>query len=48
MLKAYAAEINREESDLPETVVVGSIYGGVVFTMKNGKVVSIFIGAAAE
>lgn len=48
VLKAYAAEINREESDLPETVVAGSIYGGVVFTMKNGKVVSIFIGAAAE
>ena len=48
VLKAYAAEINREESDLPETVVAGSIYGGAVFTMKNGKVVSIFIGAAAE
>ncbi len=48
VLKAYAAEINREESALPETIVAGSIYGGVVFTMKNGNVVSIFIGAAAE
>jgi hypothetical protein len=48
VLKAYAAEINREESRLPETIVAGSVYGGVVFTMKNNSVVSIFIGAAAE
>jgi mannose/fructose-specific phosphotransferase system component IIA len=29
-------------------IVVGSIYGGTVFTLKNGVVSKIFIGAAAE
>lgn len=28
--------------------VAGSIYGGVIFTFENGKVVNIFLGAAAE
>jgi len=28
--------------------VAGSIYGGVIFTFENGKVVNIFLGAATE
>lgn len=30
------------------TIVVGSIYGGTIFTLKDGAVSKIFIGAAAE
>lgn len=39
-----------EKSDPPDddTFVAGSIYGGVIFTLKHKKVVEIFIGAAAE
>ena len=29
-------------------IVVGSIYGGTVFTLVNGTVNKIFIGASAE
>ena len=32
----------------PERIVVGSIYGGVVFEMKGDDVVGIFVGASAE
>jgi len=28
--------------------VAGSIYGGVIFTFEEGKVINIFLGAAAE
>jgi len=31
-----------------ESIVVGSVYGGTVFTLKNGIVSEIFIGAVAE
>ena len=30
------------------SIVAGSIYGGMIFNFKKGKVTSIFIGAAAE
>ncbi len=46
--KAYAKLENKEEGKPGETLVAGSIYGGVIFTFKKGKVVQIFIGAAAE
>lgn len=46
--KAYAKLENKEEGKPGETLVAGSIYGGVIFTFKKGKVVEIFIGAAAE
>jgi hypothetical protein len=47
--KAYEHEINPEENnmDLPD-VVVGSVYGGIIFNFENDLVTSIFIGAAAE
>ncbi len=45
--EAYKRDINPEESS-KEQITVGSIYGGIIFTIKNDKVVSIFLGAAAE
>lgn len=46
--KAYAAEFNKEESELPGTFVAGTIYGGLIFNFKGGKVSQMFLGAAAE
>ncbi len=43
----YKKEISSDFSD-EETIVAGSIYGGVIFGIKNHQVSSIFIGAAAE
>lgn len=48
LAKAYRDMRNKEESSPGERFVAGSIYGGVIFDLKNGKVVQIFIGAAAE
>jgi hypothetical protein len=45
--KAYAEHVDRETSD-PGTLVVGSIYGGIIFNFTKGKVSRIFFGAAAE
>jgi len=45
--KAYTEHIDRESSD-PGTLVVGSIYGGIIFDFTEGKVSRIFFGAAAE
>ncbi len=43
----YGQYYNKDFSD-KETFVAGSIYGGVIFTLKNNIVESIFIGAGAE
>lgn len=45
--KAYTEHVDRETSD-PDTLVVGSIYGGIIFNFTEGKVSRIFFGAAAE
>jgi hypothetical protein len=45
--KAYTEHVDRETSD-PDTLVVGSIYGGIIFNFTEGKVSRIFVGAAAE
>jgi len=45
--EAYKRDINPEESN-QEQITVGSVYGGILFTLKNDKVKSIFLGAAAE
>jgi hypothetical protein len=45
--KAYTEHVDREASD-PGTLVVGSIYGGIIFNFTKGKVSRIFFGAAAE
>jgi hypothetical protein len=44
----YLKDINAEDSTPQERIVLGSIYGGVVFGLEKGRVVSIFVGAAAE
>lgn len=46
--KAYGKIEDKESSVAGENFVAGSIYDGVMFTFKKGKVVQIFIGAAAE
>ncbi len=44
----YLREINKEESVSQESIVLGSIYGGVIFKLEKGRVISMFVGAAAE
>jgi hypothetical protein len=44
---AYKSQINTEESS-PDQVTIGSVYGGIIFTLENHKVSRIFLGAAAE
>lgn len=43
----YSEKIDATNSD-DSIIVVGSIYGGLIFYIENGYVVKIFIGAAAE
>ena len=46
--KAYAEHVDRETGAEPGILVVGSIYGGIIFNFTMGKVSRIFYGAAAE
>lgn len=46
--KAYQGLEDKDGPKSKETIVIGSVYGGIIFSMKAGKVDSIFIGAAAE
>lgn len=46
--KAYGNVEEKSESRAGESFVAGSIYGGVIFSLKGGKVTGIFLGAAAE
>lgn len=48
VMKAYQNTINMDDSVPGKTVVAGSIYGGLIFSLKNGGVTSLFLGAAAE
>jgi len=45
---AYNNEINLHDSRPEATIVAGTIYGGIIFGIKDGVVNSLFIGAAAE
>jgi len=47
VLKKYANEINEEESD-QDVIIIGSIYGGTCFFIKEGKVNNFIIGALAD
>lgn len=52
-LEAYREEIAQSSGESAvgssdDTVIAGSVYGGVVFTIKHDKVSGIFIGAGAE
>ena len=44
---AYLNKIDKSASNT-ETIVVGTVYGGLVFNFEDKKVKSIFIGASAE
>lgn len=46
--KAYGNVQDKDQSEPGRTFVAGSIYGGLIFTFEKGRVVEIFIGAAAE
>jgi len=48
VLERYSKLIDKDNTAEGQTIVVGSIYGGTIFTIQNGKVSKIFIGAAAE
>jgi hypothetical protein len=45
--KAYPKALDREESK-GKWIVLGSVYGGIEFTMHNNKADTIFVGASAE
>ena len=45
--KAYKKDIDAEATDKTQ-ITVGSVYGGIIFTFKDDKVSTIFLGAAAE
>ena len=47
-MKAYKRDRNEEESTPGSSFIAGSIYGGVIFQIENGKVSQIFLGAAGE
>ena len=46
--KAYKDAEAKDEETPGKSFVAGSIYGGVIFSLKDGKVTDIFIGAEAE
>ena len=48
VIAAYKDYIEPHSLDEEEGIVAGSVYGGIIFTIEKGKVVSIFIGAASE
>lgn len=48
VLKRYSGQIDFNWSRRGKSLVVGSIYGGTIFTIDHGRVSKIFVGAAAE
>lgn len=44
---AYLRDIDSSLSSA-EQIVVGSVYGGIIFDLKNGKATKVFLGANAE
>ena len=45
---AYRNEINPHAGKSDSAIVAGTIYGGLIFGLKDSIVTSVFIGAAAE
>lgn len=45
---AYKDEINPNDSKPNSSIIAGTLYGGIIFDIKDNIVTSIFIGAAAE
>jgi hypothetical protein len=49
VLNAYKDEINKNDSKMDSGfIVAGSLFGGLIFELKDDLVTSIFIGASAE
>jgi hypothetical protein len=48
VMAAYGKYQVRESSRAGKSLVAGSPYGGIIFDFEEGRVSSIFIGAAAE
>jgi hypothetical protein len=48
ILQKYSKIINKEQSNLDSSIVCGSVYGGMIFSISNDTVSKIFIGDAAE
>lgn len=46
VVKVYKDSFNKEESQ--DAFIVGSMYDGLIFEFKKGKVSKIFLGSAAE
>jgi hypothetical protein len=46
--KAYKGLISKESSQAGKSVVAGTVYGGLVFDITQGRVSQMFVGAAAE
>lgn len=46
--KAYAEQLDADNSDPPFTLLAGSLDDGILFSFEEGKVIRIFLGAAAE
>ena len=46
--RAYKSEINPRDGKSDSSIVAGTVYGGIIFGLKDNIVTSIFIGAAAE
>jgi len=40
--------MNPQSEPDPENIVAGSVYGGLGFTLEDGKVTEMFLGAMAE
>ena len=47
VMAAYENDIDKSFTD-KNSITVGSVYGGIIFSFKNDKAEKIFIGAAAE
>lgn len=48
VMNAYKAEINPSASDSSQSLIIGTVYEGIIFSIKDGRVSSIFFGASAE
>jgi hypothetical protein len=48
VIQAYQNEKDADATTPTEVFVAGSVYGGLIFQFKDGKVESIFLGASAE
>lgn len=49
VINAYQGKINPENTnDTTSILIVGTVYGGIIFKFENDRVSSIFIGASSE